>query len=204
MGSLPPLASVVAAHMGPTASARLSMCATSWQFLMPTCLPTVNKREWVERWWQRPPQDSALNDRWPRGGRALYAVVDEAWLSITQEPSLLERCDARGMSPLHSAARARCAPLCRMLICVRANVNEANANDGWTPLHCAAAAGDAACVTALLEARADSTKQDDLYQIPMALAVRTRCEAVQSVLLEHMEGKAVMSGPTGDQDCAIL
>lgn len=216
LGALPPLASVVATALGPAGCVRLGLCARPWQDLVPTGLSGSPRRRWAAEHWPRPAcSDLAPGERrlpTADGAPSASAAFDEAWLLVEQDPAVLEHRDPWGATPLHVAARRRCLPLCRILLAARASVDAANANDGWTPLHCAAAAGDAACARELLRARADPRRPDVAHRVPLELAVRCRAEAVQELLLRGMGaaearaggGAARPGGPGSAEACALL
>eukprot|EP00928_Gymnodinium_smaydae_P081597 TRINITY_DN65083_c0_g1_i1.p2 TRINITY_DN65083_c0_g1~~TRINITY_DN65083_c0_g1_i1.p2 ORF type:complete len:280 (+),score=52.71 TRINITY_DN65083_c0_g1_i1:39-878(+) len=139
---------------------------------------------------------------WPSSPRGITAMVDRAFIVAAQHPQALSMRDARGISPLHHAARKRCGPLVHVLLTLKASPDFQDSG-GRTPLHIAAAAGDARCTGLLLQARADANSQDMLRRIPLELAARVRAEAVQELLLASMEASAP---PTcaGDSTCVVL
>jgi len=203
-GKLPPVASEVAAHLGPTGCARLGLCGLRWVCVMPTGLCGSPRQHWAREHWPRPASELLPGGQWPTGVAGVSNLVDEAWLLAVQEPGLLVQHDAWGMTPLHTAAKRRCLRLCRLLLTERASVDAANSRDGWTPLHCAAAAGDGGCVRELLEARADPERQDEVRRLPLELAVRSRSEEAQEELLSRMGNGDGNVRAVNQDSCSLL
>eukprot|EP00747_Dinoflagellata_sp_TGD_P191254 gnl/TRDRNA2_/TRDRNA2_54373_c0_seq1.p1 gnl/TRDRNA2_/TRDRNA2_54373_c0~~gnl/TRDRNA2_/TRDRNA2_54373_c0_seq1.p1 ORF type:complete len:227 (-),score=26.04 gnl/TRDRNA2_/TRDRNA2_54373_c0_seq1:52-732(-) len=209
--SLPPLASAVAEHLGPTGSVRLGRCSHDWRPLVPTSLRGEMRLRWVQEHWLRCPPQAELfagyggatssAGAWPADAQSLVVLADETWVVVMQAPELLARVDAYGLTPLHIVCRRRCAVLCDLLLSLRAAPNTPSPADGRTPLHYAAAAGDERCTRLLLRARADPEVQDQLRRVPLQLATRVGANEVQEALLERMEADKTPS--CTNQECAV-
>lgn len=229
---LPPLASLVAAYLGPLGCVQLGRCARSWCDLVPGQHCSSKLHSWIAEHWpsctttagswadEIPAAtpvphivggaesflysgtmlllSAALPQRapWPTSPRGSAALVDSAFIAAARTPRALSQCDARGLSPLHAAARRRSPQLVRLLLELRAPVDLVCDQDGRTPLHCAAAAGDARCVRLLLEFRASPSARDHMRKLPLELAARMRAEDVQTELLTSMEKQQQGSSTT--------
>lgn len=203
--TLPPLAAAISQFAGPLAGARLGLSSRGWCNLTPTNLGGDDRRQWACEHWPRDAASRLLSsEAWPHKANAqvMAACLDEAWALVSQAPAVLAQPDTKGLYPLHVAARQGCLPLCLVLLEARADVNVIACGFAkWTPLHCAAAAGDAACTRALLAARADPDRQDEMMRVPFEIAVRQRSEIVQEVLLARMEPPSI--GCAGDRWCTM-
>jgi len=81
-----------------------------------------------------------------------------------------------------------------------ANVNEANAGNGWTPLHAAAANGHLKMCQTLLEQGADINAQDLAGSTPLHLAAGRGHHETVSLLLEYGANATIKNarGQTAD------
>jgi len=77
-----------------------------------------------------------------------------------------------GLSALHIAASAGDDQMIKLLASLRANVAFCDTSNGRTPLHAAAAAGHASCITALLDAGSSSDARDVKGLTPLQLAIK--------------------------------
>ena len=89
---------------------------------------------------------------------------------------------------IHEAARCRRGDQAlSWLVRFGANINSTeNSESGWTPLHVAASEGNAKCVAALLDLRADPNLQDVKGNTPLHLACRRR-------LATHIEAAEILA-----------
>jgi len=164
---------------------------------------------------EAPPPSAAMSFASPTNSptsvdRFRWDELDRVFVALVLAPEVLVACDARGLSLLHRAARRRRSAIVTLLVHLRAPVDAASRVDGRTPLHCAAASGDAKCVKALLKARANPGVRDMLRMLPLEMSARVRASEAQDALLKAMQqcsdGDEVVrcSSATLRRECSVL
>lgn len=132
-------------------------------------------------------KDSSVQQKWPRSASLLAELIDNAYVAVARAPEALTQFDARGLSPLHVAARRHCPQLVHLLLTFRAPVDLVSGIDGRTPLHCAAMVGDAKSVQLLVDSRANPQALDGMRRSPLELAIRVRADEAREILIDAMQ-----------------
>ena len=115
----------------------------------------------------------------------IMGLLFAAGASIEVALGTLESLDAQNFlkqSALYYAIAAGDENMVKMLISIGANVNEASRPGLKAPLHLAAESGEMSVVTALLEANADPTKEDELSRTPLHYARQAGLQPVAQTL----------------------
>ena len=127
--------------------------------------------------------DCHAESDYPLGDAVRAGDLDLASHFITVHMADVNRANASGVTPLHSAADGGHVAIVSLLIKATASLNVKN-NDDETPLHLAVAGGDAAIVSLLIKATADPDVKNNDAETPLHLAVAGGDAVIVSLLVK--------------------